>query len=540
MHSRTWTFFEDAWHEGNVSIMGVRTHAAWMSSSVFDGARSFEGVAPDLDLHCARVNASAEAFGLAAVVAPGRWAELARDGIARFGPDPQLYIRPMYWAEAGYGGGVMFDPATTRWCLSVYEAPMPKPAGVSITLSRFRRPTADSALVEAKAGCLYPNGARALAEAKARGFDNAVMLDAGGRVAELANANLFLVKNGVVFTPAPNGTFLAGITRARVIGLLRRDGVEVVEGTLDYADVAGADEVFSTGNYAKVVPVTRGRRGGRSRRARSGRGPGPSTGPSPTREASRPRDEAPDPARHPLGIARGVEAREHAVGLGGVGQARTAQLDQRLRHAALELRVELERHGIPARVEQRGMGREGARQQHGRAGRRLDHLVLVRGRDGHARRPVHPRLGAVHRVIVEPEPPALAALLDAAPERFRHDLMAEAQADHAGPPLGGADEILERRDPGQAVVDPGRGAGDHVGGVILGRARELAVADRVGAGVEALAQHPPDHGVVAAVAGREVGRRDAGLQDADRRHGVRRHPWSGTAPPCGPRRARGR
>ena len=60
-----------------------------------------------------------------------------------------------------------------------------------------------------------------------------------------------------MFTPAPNGTFLAGITRARVIGLLRGDGVEVVETTLDYADVAAADEVFSTGNYAKVVPVTR-------------------------------------------------------------------------------------------------------------------------------------------------------------------------------------------------------------------------------------------------------------------------------------------
>jgi branched-chain amino acid aminotransferase len=76
-------------------------------------------------------------------------------------------------------------------------------------------------------------------------------------VAELANANLFTVKDGIVFTPAPNGTFLAGITRARVIGLLRGAGLTVVEGTMDYADVAAADEVFSSGNFAKVVPVTR-------------------------------------------------------------------------------------------------------------------------------------------------------------------------------------------------------------------------------------------------------------------------------------------
>lgn len=257
MHSPTWTFLDGDWHEGNVPIMGVRTHGAWMASSVFDGARAFEGVTPDLDLHCRRINASAEAFGLDPVVAPETWAELARAGVARFGATPELYIRPLYWAEAGYGGGVLFDPATTRWCLSVYEAPMPRPAGLAITLSPFRRPTPETAPVEAKAGCLYPNGARALAEAKRRGFDNCVMRDGLGHVAELANANLFTVKDGVVSTPAPNGTFLAGITRARVIGLLRGAGLTVVEGVVDYADVAAADEVFSSGNFAKVVPITR-------------------------------------------------------------------------------------------------------------------------------------------------------------------------------------------------------------------------------------------------------------------------------------------
>ena len=57
--SKTWTFYEDDWHEGNIPIMGVRTHAVWLGSSVFDGARAFEGVTPDIELHCARVNASA-------------------------------------------------------------------------------------------------------------------------------------------------------------------------------------------------------------------------------------------------------------------------------------------------------------------------------------------------------------------------------------------------------------------------------------------------------------------------------------------------
>jgi branched-chain amino acid aminotransferase len=78
-----------------------------------------------------------------------------------------------------------------------------------------------------------------------------------GNVAELASSNVFLAKGGVVLTPVPNGTFLNGITRQRVIELLRGDGVTVVEKTLTYHDFAEADEIFSSGNFAKVLPVIR-------------------------------------------------------------------------------------------------------------------------------------------------------------------------------------------------------------------------------------------------------------------------------------------
>jgi branched-chain amino acid aminotransferase len=255
--SRTWTFFEGDWHEGNVAIMGPRTHGAWLGSTVFDGARAFEGVTPDLEAHCARANHSAEKFLLKPVVPLETWIGLALEGVKRFEPGAALYIRPMYWPDQGFGGGVKFDPETTRWCLTLYEAPMPEPQGSAITLSPFRRPTVETAPVEAKAGCLYPNNARALMEAQRRGFDNCVLRDMLGAVAELANANLFLVRDGVVFTPAPNGVFLDGITRRRVIGLLRGDGVEVREQTLSYEDFLAADEIFSTGNYAKVSPMIR-------------------------------------------------------------------------------------------------------------------------------------------------------------------------------------------------------------------------------------------------------------------------------------------
>jgi branched-chain amino acid aminotransferase len=256
-YSETQTFFEGAWHQGNVPIMGPRTHAAWLASVVFDGARAFEGVAPDLEAHCARVNQSAINFKLKPVVDRETWLGLAREGIARFAPNSELYVRPMYWAQNGAGGGVLFDAETTNWCLCIYVAPMPQPTGSAITLSPFRRPTAESAPVDAKAACLYPNNSRALIEAQARGFGNCLMLDALGNVAEFGNSNVFMAKDGVVYTPAPNGTFLNGITRQRVIGLLRGDGVTVVETTLKYDDFLRADEIFSSGNFAKVAPVIR-------------------------------------------------------------------------------------------------------------------------------------------------------------------------------------------------------------------------------------------------------------------------------------------
>ena len=255
--SETLTFFEGDWHAGNVPIMGPRTHGAWLASTVFDGARAFEGVAPDLEAHCERVNRSAVNFKLKPVVDVGTWLALAREGIARFDTKAELYIRPMYWAQTGAGGGVLFDPETTNWCLCIYVAPMPPITGSAITLSPFRRPTMESAPVDCKAGCLYPNNSRALSEAQSRGFSNCLLLDMLGNVAEFGNSNVFMAKDGVVYTPAPNGTFLNGITRQRVISLLRADGVTVVETTLKYRDFAGADEIFSSGNFAKVAPVIR-------------------------------------------------------------------------------------------------------------------------------------------------------------------------------------------------------------------------------------------------------------------------------------------
>ena len=255
--SATWTFLDGDWHEGNVLMWGARTHAIWLGSSVFDGARVFEGVAPDLDLHCARVNASAKTMYLKPTMSAEEIAGLTREGMKKFAKDTTLYVRPMYWAERAGPQALPPDPDSTRFALTLYDSPMRKPDGFSVTLSPFRRPTWETAPVDAKAGCLYPNNARALFEAKARGFDNAIVCDVAGNVAELANSNVFMAKDGVVVTPIPNGTFLAGITRMRTIALLREAGITVIEKVLRYSDFENADEIFATGNASKVLPINR-------------------------------------------------------------------------------------------------------------------------------------------------------------------------------------------------------------------------------------------------------------------------------------------
>ncbi|XHC12520.1 branched-chain amino acid aminotransferase [Labrenzia sp. ac12] len=256
--SDTWTWIDGTWHEGNPPIMGPRTHASWLGSSVFDGARFFEGVMPDIDLHCKRVNDSAVALSMKPTMKVGEMVELTKEGCAKFGGDQQIYVKPMYWVESDGPGVIVGDPDSTRFCLCLFDAPMaPKDAAMSITLSPFRRPTVECMPVNAKAGCLYPNNARAMLEAKGRGFDNAVVRDMLGNVAELTSANIFMAKEGKVHTPVPNGTFLNGITRQRVIQLLRSVGYDVFERTMDYGEFLEADEIFSTGNYSKVTPVKR-------------------------------------------------------------------------------------------------------------------------------------------------------------------------------------------------------------------------------------------------------------------------------------------
>lgn len=250
------TYHEGVWHEADVPVMRAADHGAWLGTSVFDGARHFEGVAPDLQAHCARVNASAEALMIVPTVPVDEMVSIVEEGLKLFPKDAAVYIRPMYWAIDGDASAIVPSGEKTGFSVCLEEIALAAPdATTKLTTTRFRRPVLESAVVNAKAGCLYPNNARMIAEARSKGYPNALVADAMGNVAETATANIFMVRDGEILTPIANGTFLAGITRARHMKNLAEDGTPVREAVLTFDDFRDADEVFMSGNMNKVTPV---------------------------------------------------------------------------------------------------------------------------------------------------------------------------------------------------------------------------------------------------------------------------------------------
>ncbi|AYR21213.1 branched-chain amino acid aminotransferase [Alcaligenes faecalis] len=248
------TWSNGQWSDTNTPLIGATDHAFWMATTVFDGARSIHGHTPDLDLHCERLNRSAITLGMEPVMTPQQTVDLVHEGLKKLSHSTDYYIKLLYFAPGGF---IQPDPATSQLAIHIFESPMPEDSGFSATFSEFLRPDPSMAPTDAKASCLYPNTQRILRDASARGFDNAIVLDSKGKVAEFAVANLWIVRDGVVLTPELNGTFLNGITRRRIMQLLRDDGLDVREVSLTPQDVLDADEVFSTGNYGKVLHCNR-------------------------------------------------------------------------------------------------------------------------------------------------------------------------------------------------------------------------------------------------------------------------------------------
>ena len=255
--SKTVTFFEDDWHEGNVPIMGVRTHAAWLCTSVFDGARAFEGVTPDLDLHCARVNESAKVMSLKPLVSTETWMALAREGLQAL----RSRCRTLYTADvlargcgarrgaAGPGNDALVPYAL---CRTVAKADRHRDHVIAV-------PPSDARI--RAGGC---QGRLPLSQQCARHDRSAV-----ARLRQLpdvrhAGQHRRTRHRECLHGQGRRGVYAGGqrhLSRRHHPraghGALAHGGITVVETTLRYSDFQTADEIFSTGNYTKVSPVTR-------------------------------------------------------------------------------------------------------------------------------------------------------------------------------------------------------------------------------------------------------------------------------------------
>ena len=248
------TYFNGEWVHGDTPLISGMSSGGWVASTVFDGIRGIAGTIPDGDLHCQRLIASSRGLGHTPPVSWQEVLELCWQGLQKFPADADLYIRPMLWADTGF---IAPDPESTRFALTIFEMAMPaKEDTMTAAISSYARPLPHTAPTHIKAAGLYPNSGLAIAEARKRGFKNAVLKDTMGNIAEFSASNLLMVKNAEVITPADNGCFLCGITRLRSMALLRELGIPIREGRVTEAELLDADEVISTGNYAKIMAVS--------------------------------------------------------------------------------------------------------------------------------------------------------------------------------------------------------------------------------------------------------------------------------------------
>jgi branched-chain amino acid aminotransferase len=242
------------WRRANLHVL---SHALHYASSVFEGERAYEGEIFRLDEHSARLVRSAAALGFELPASAAEISESCRQVLAanRIGDG---YVRPVAWRGAEEmsvaAPASRIHLAIAAWPWPSYFTPQAQAEGVRLARARWRRPPPDCAPVAAKAGGHYVIGTMAKHEAMERGFDDALMLDWRGRVAEATGANVFFVAEGALHTPLPD-CFLDGLTRQTVISLARARGFEVVERTVMPDEVSAFDEVFLTGSAAELTPV---------------------------------------------------------------------------------------------------------------------------------------------------------------------------------------------------------------------------------------------------------------------------------------------
>lgn len=242
------------WRDANVHIL---THAMHYASSVFEGQRAYGSKIFRLSDHSRRLRRSAELLGFEL---PWSVEEIdaACNQVLQANGLSDAYVRPVAWRGSEQMGvaAQRTKPhiAIAAWEWGKYFDPALAERGIRLDIAPWRRPAPYTAPTESKAAGLYMICTMSKHHAENRGFNDALMLDWRGQVAEATGANAFFIRDGVIHTPTPD-CFLNGITRQTVIELARKRGVEVIERAIWPEELESFEQFFLTGSAAEVTSV---------------------------------------------------------------------------------------------------------------------------------------------------------------------------------------------------------------------------------------------------------------------------------------------
>jgi len=250
------------WYNGKMEPWGdvrphVLSHGLHYASSVFEGERAYEGEIFKLTEHTERLFLSATTLGMEMPYTVEAIDQACREVMA-VNNITDGYIRPVAWRGSEMmaisAQQTQIHVAIAAWPWPQYFSPEARLKGISIKTTDWRRPAPESAPVFAKAAGLYMICTMSKHAAEAEGYQDALMLDYRGQVAECTGANIFFVKDGVIHTPTPD-CFLNGITRQTVMELARNRGYEIVERAIMPEELTDFQEVFITGTAVEVTPI---------------------------------------------------------------------------------------------------------------------------------------------------------------------------------------------------------------------------------------------------------------------------------------------
>jgi branched-chain amino acid aminotransferase len=242
------------WRECTLHVL---SHGLHYASSVFEGERVYSGQVFKLREHSLRLIDSATALGFVIPYTVDEIEQATREAVTEQG-FADAYVRPVAWRGSEMMGvsaqNAKIHLAIAVWEWPSYFSPEARMKGIRLKTSKWKRPSPETEPVHCKAAGLYMICTLSKHAAEADGYDDALMLDWRGRIAETTGANIFLIQDGVLHTPIPD-CFLDGITRRTVIGLAKDRGMEVVERVLMPDELERTDEIFVTGTAVEVTPV---------------------------------------------------------------------------------------------------------------------------------------------------------------------------------------------------------------------------------------------------------------------------------------------